>query len=53
MYTLAAPDPEQAIEGSIGGAKATRPRGWVSLGSEAEIEMESVCPTRPKVYIKF
>ncbi len=55
MYTPAIPNSEQEADGSIGGAdkKATRPRGWISLGSEAEIDMEMVRPTREKVVLSF
>jgi hypothetical protein len=55
MYTPVIPDPEQVADGSTVGAekKAPRPRGWVSLGSEAEIDMEMVRPTREKVFLMF
>jgi hypothetical protein len=33
--------------------KKSRPAQWISLGSEKEIEIENVYPTREKVEISF
>ena len=33
-------------------AKNARPRGWISQGSEKEIEMDTVVPTRDRVRYK-
>lgn len=30
----------------------TRERGWISFGSEEEIDMELIRPTREKVFVK-
>ena len=50
MYTPIVPDLEAANTGGEEELKkGTRQRGWVSLGSEAEIDMEIVIPTREKV----
>ncbi len=48
MYTPVLPDPAQADE-IAATSKTTRQRGWISLGSEKEIEMEMIIPTRDKV----
>lgn len=54
MYTPVVIDAE-IVDGAVSGTdkKAVRQRGWVSMGSEVEIEMEMVRPTREKIHVEL